>query len=219
MPYNKLSTVEKRYIMDISNVQEVLNQIEGVEYCRILANENEITEIHVLSDSSRSPKQIARDIETVFMTKYDVRIDRKVISIVQFKGGETGLSSRIKYSGVSVSSQGNAVEVEVKLFYEDKEFASKLMGVNTVSNKNRLIAEAVLKTVEEIIGQAFMVYPNEVVVKNISDFTIVTVVVTLKVNNFEEVLVGSAVVRNDINESIARATLDAINRRIKGIKL
>ncbi|CDF59117.1 hypothetical protein TCEL_02185 [Thermobrachium celere DSM 8682] len=33
----------------------------------------------------------------------------------------------------------------------------------------------------------------------------------------EEVLVGSALVKNDLNETIARATLDAINRVIQKI--
>jgi hypothetical protein len=214
-----IATVEKRYIMDISGIQEFLNQIDGVEYCKVVGNEKEILEIHILSDSSRSPKQIVRDIETAIMTKFDFRIDRKVISIVQFKGSDSGTYSRIRLSGVSTSSQGNAIAVEVKLLNEDKEFSSKLLGVNTISNKNRLIAEATLKAVEEIIGQAFMIYVNEVIVKELSEFTIATVVVTLKVNYFEEFLVGSAVVRNDLNESISRATLDAVNRRIKGIRL
>lgn len=205
--------------MDISGIQEFLNQIDGVEYCKVVGNEKEILEIHILSDSSRSPKQIVRDIETAIMTKFDFRIDRKVISIVQFKGSDSGTYSRIRLSGVSTSSQGNAIAVEVKLLNEDKEFSSKLLGVNTISNKNRLIAEATLKAVEEIIGQAFMIYVNEVIVKELSEFTIATVVVTLKVNYFEEFLVGSAVVRNDLNESISRATLDAVNRRIKGIRL
>jgi hypothetical protein len=219
MPYNVISILEKRYIMDISSIQELLNQIDGVEYCKVIGGQTDISEIHVLSDSARSPKQIARDIETAILTKYDIRIDRKVISIVQFKGVDSSVTSRIRFSGVSIVSQNNAIEVEVKLLYEDKEFSGKLVGINTSSNKNRLVAEATLKAVEEIIGQACISYPNDVIVKGLADFTIVTVVVTLKVNYAEEVLVGSAVVKNDMNESIARATLDAINRRIKGIKL
>lgn len=219
MPYNILSTVEKRYIMELNAIQDFLNQIDGIEYCKVIGNEDEILEIHVLSDNSRSPKQIARDIETAIMTKFDIRIDRKIISIVQFKGGDSGIASRIRYLSVSTLSQNNTVDVEVKLLYEEKEYSSQLVGVNTALNKNRLVAEATLKTVEEILGQAFIIYPNDVTVKELSDYTVATVVVTLKVSYMEEVLVGSAIVRNDLNESIVRATLDAINRRIRGIRL
>lgn len=219
MPYNIFSTVEKRYIMELNAIQDFLNQIDGIEYCKVIGNEDEILEIHVLSDNSRSPKQIARDIETAIMTKFDIRIDRKIISIVQFKGGDSGIASRIRYLSVSTLSQNNTVDVEVKLLYEEKEYSSQLVGVNTALNKNRLVAEATLKTVEEILGQAFIIYPNDVTVKELSDYTVATVVVTLKVSYMEEVLVGSAIVRNDLNESIVRATLDAINRRIRGIRL
>lgn len=205
--------------MDLNGIQDFLKQIEGIENCKVIGSENEILEIHVLSDNSRSPKQIARDIETAILTKFDIRIDRKIISIVQFKGGDSGISSRIMYSSVSTLSQKNTVEVEVKLLYGEREYSSKLVGINTAQNKNRLAAEATLKTVEEILGQAFVIYPNDVAVKEVSGYTVATVVVTLKVNNTEEVLVGSAIVRNDLNESIVRATLDAINRRIIGIRL
>ena len=219
MIYNILSNREKGNIMDILNIQEFLNQIDGIESCKILGNENEILEIHILSEGSRSPKQISRDIETAIMTRYDVRIDRKIISIVQFKGTEAKLKSRIRLTGVSVSSHNNLIEVEVKLAYEENEYYFKQIGVNTLSNKNRLVAEATLKVVEEILGQAHVVYINDVIVKDLPDCSIVTSIVTFKLNCFEEILVGSAVMRNDINESIARATLDAINRRVKDLKL
>lgn len=219
MPYNILSTVEKRYIMEIDAMQDFLNQIDGIEYCKVIGTESEILEIHVLSNNSRAPKQIARDIETALLTKFNIRIDRKIISIVQFKGADSGIVSRIRYSSVSTLSQYSTVEVEVKLLYEEKEYSSKLVGVNTTLNKNRMVAEATLKDVEEIVGQAFIIYPNDVIVKEVSNYTIATVVVTLKVSYLEEVLVGSAIVKDDLNESIVRATLDAINRRIKGIRL
>lgn len=197
----------------------MIDRIEGVECCRLVGSGDDIQEVHVLSDSCRSPKQIARDIETAMITKFDTRIDRKIISIVQFKGDECGISSRIRFSGVSVSTDGSIVETEVKLTYDDRLYSAKMSGVNTSSNKNRLIAEATLKAVQDILGQAIIVYPNEVTLKQISECTVATVLITLKLNNSEETLVGAAVVRNDINESIAKATLDAVNRRIKGIRL
>jgi hypothetical protein len=204
--------------MDFAGIEEVLNQIEGIESCRILGSGNEILEIHVLSGGIRSPKQISRDIETALFTKIDMRIDRKIISIVQFKGGESQFPSRIKLAGVTVSSVDNVVEVEVKLLYDEKEYSSIQNGVNTVSNRNRLVAEATLKALEQIIGQANVAYANNIIINNLLDYIIVTTVVTFRLSQAEELLVGSAVVGSDMNDSIAKATLDAVNRRIKRIK-
>lgn len=205
--------------MDISCVEDFLKSIEGIESCKILANENELLEVHILSDGSRSPKQISRDIETAIITKFDIRIDRKVISIVQFKGNETRLSSRVELYGIAVSSVNNILEVEVRLLYEEREYFIKLVGVNTSTNRNRLIAEATIKAVEEIIGQPSMMFADNVVVNTIGMNTVIIVLILFKHAYIEDTLVGSAIVRGDINEAIARATLDAVNRRIKGMKL
>lgn len=218
MAYNVISIFEKRYIMDISCIEEFLNNIEGIESCKIVGKGDEMVEIHVLSDSTRSPKQISRDVESAIMTHFGIRIDRKIISIVQLKDTENRFTSRIKFAGVSLSSNGNAVEVEAKLLFEEREYIAKQIGVNTVPNRNRLVAEATLKALEEIIGQAYIMYTNDVIVNCINDYKVVTVMVTFKLSNSEELLAGAAVVKNDVNEAIARAALDAVNRRVKGIK-
>ena len=205
--------------MDISCIEDFLKLIEGIESCKILGNQDEILEIHILSDGSRSPKQISRDIETAIVTKFDIRIDRKIISIVQFKGTEIKLSSRIEFQGVTISTSNNSLEIVVKLLHEEREYFSKQTGVNTLANRNRLISEATLRAVEEIIGQPNTMFTDDIVISSLTGHTIVTALIAFKLGYMEETLVGSAVARSDNNEAIARATLDAVNRRIKGIKL
>ncbi|WDU82613.1 hypothetical protein [Caloramator sp. Dgby_cultured_2] len=58
---------------------------------------------------------------------------------------------------------------------------------------------------------------QDVLVNTTNTVTVVTVIVNALVTGNEEALVGSAIVRKDLNEAIARATLDAINRRIEKI--
>ncbi len=210
---------EKGYIMDISSIQDLLEKIDGIELCRVIGNENEIEEIHILSDGSKSPKQISRDIQTVLVTKFDIKIDYKIISVVQFKGAESRIISRINFSGVSVTSSGNEIDAEVKLMYDDVEYASRQRGVNTVSNRYRMISEATLKSVEEIIGQPNILCTNDILVNNINGCTVVTVLVAARVNFAEETLAGAAVARDDMNETIVYAALDAVNKRVKSIKL
>lgn len=204
--------------MDISCIQNFLNNVDGIQTCKIVSSANEMEEIHILSDGTRSPKQISRDVESAIMTQFGIRIDRKIISIVQLKETENRFSSRIKFAGVSQSSAENAIEIETKLLFEDKEYSAKQTGVNTATNRNRMASEATLKAVEAIIGQAYIMYTNDVIINSMNDYTVATVMVTFKLDNVEELLAGAAVVKNDVNEAIARAALDAVNRRIKGIK-
>lgn len=218
MAYNVINIIEKRYIMDISSIQEFLNGIEGIESCKIVGNGDEMVEIHVVSDSARSPKHISRDVESAIMAQFGIKIDRKIISIVQLKDTESKFISRIKFAGVSLTSNGSVAEVEAKLLFDGREYISRQIGVNTVPNINRLVSEATLKALEQVIGQAYVMYTNDVVINLINDYKVVTVMVTFKLKNSEELLAGAAVVKNDLNEAIARAALDAVNRKIRGIK-
>ena len=49
-----------------------------------MVGDEEIKEIHVLSKPSKSPKLLARDIETLLQARFSLDIDHKKISIVAF---------------------------------------------------------------------------------------------------------------------------------------
>ncbi len=69
---------------DIQSVEEFLDKIIGVMCSRLVVNEsNKITEIHILSDNQRSVKQIIRDVESLLIAKYNIKVDHKIISIAQ----------------------------------------------------------------------------------------------------------------------------------------
>jgi len=66
-----------------------------------------------------------------------------------------------------------------------------------------------------MIGQVYAFDVEDIVINSIRDISYVTVIVNMINDIAEEVLIGTAIVRNDTNEAIAKATLDAINRRIE----
>ena len=75
-----------RYILWMFNIfQEMINKINGVISTKIIHEDNDIQEMHILANTLRSPKQIVRDIESILLTSFDYRIDRKVISIAQIE--------------------------------------------------------------------------------------------------------------------------------------
>ena len=69
----------------IEEYQELLSKIPGILNVRIIADadNNTLTEIHVLSNTSRSPKQIARDIQSALLASYNIRMNHKIISIAR----------------------------------------------------------------------------------------------------------------------------------------
>ncbi len=68
---------------DWKAIEQAIESIEGIINVRVVGEE-EIKEIHVLSKPSKSPKLLARDIETVLQARFNLAVDHKKISIVAF---------------------------------------------------------------------------------------------------------------------------------------
>lgn len=201
--------------MDFMEFQNTISKIEGIKYVKLVFDDKEIQEIHVISNAIRSPKQIVRDIESTLLAIFNYKIDRKIISIAQIDDGEKRKLGRIIYEGTSAFVKDNIIQCEVKLVFDEEEFSSVERAVNTSLNRNRVVAKAAINTIENIIGQALLFDVEDVVISQSRSTTFVTVIVDMIENSKEEKLIGTAIVRNDLNEAICKATLDAVNRVVE----
>jgi hypothetical protein len=201
--------------MNFLAFQDTINKIEGVISSKIIANDNELTEMHVLANNMRSPKQIVRDIETAIITIFDYKIDRKLISVAQIETEYDEKLKRIKFEGITLTTNDNTAECIVTLIYEEQEYSVSQIGIKTMANKKKIVADTTIKVVEKILGQAALFDIQDVHIHNSGNVSFVTVLVNMIIHGNEETMVGSAIVKNDINEAITKATLGAINRRVQ----
>ncbi len=203
--------------MDVLAIQDVINKIEGVIKSKVVKENNEISEIHILANTLKSPKQILRDIESALYAMFDIKIDRNKISIAAIQSEDVISNKRVKFNSVQLKNQLNTLECSVTLMYDDNEYTVEDVAINTSINKKKLVSKTTLKAVETILGQEYIFDVQDVLINTSNDISVVTVIVNALLYGTEEVLVGSALVKNDVNETIARATLDAINRVIQKI--
>lgn len=201
--------------MDFESFQDIIMKIQGVTHAKVVYDGEELQEIHVIANTIRSPKQIVRDIESVLLAMFSYKVDRKIISIAQIDNGETKSIKRILYAGLSLVIIDNNVECEVKLKMDDKEYSCKKSAISTSINRQKVIAKATVGAVEEIFGQAVVLDLEDIIISKTRDISFITVIINMINNALEEKLIGTAIVRNDLNETIARATLDALNRKIE----
>lgn len=210
----KLNVEIKGEKMDYQLFSDIIKKIDGVLYVKSVDTQDKLEELHIVASIMRSPKQIVRDIESTLLAVFDYRIDRKVISIAQIDTGTIKKIKRIKYEGVLVETQGNNVECRVRLSHEDEEFSWIEKCIRTISNRYKVVAKATLGAVSQIVGDTYGFDVQDVLLSTSRDVSFVCVVVNILIRDKEETLVGAVVVREDINEAIVKATLDAINRRI-----
>lgn len=198
-------------------MEEIINSLPGVISSKIiLDDENNIIEIHILSDMSRNPKQISRDVQSALTAKFGLIIDHKKISIAQVSFKENLENNfRLQINSINYSTIGNIAEVKVILKKGDEFIEGVARGTNSSINSYRLLSKATLNCVHKLlnIDDSFVVEDIEKII--LAKHDIITVAVTfISPAMDEELLIGSAIVKKDEKESIVKATLDAINRRI-----
>jgi hypothetical protein len=121
----------------VVDIEGIIARLRGVSSARVVTDERgHITEIHVVADESRHPKQLSRDIESALLSELGVRIDHRVVSIAQMRGGRTPAAEvRLKFLGIDYSLDRNGARVRVTVGMGERITASRHTG-----RSERLIA-------------------------------------------------------------------------------
>lgn len=200
----------------IQEYQNLLNRLPGVLSSRIIADSNQtITEIHILSDLSRGPKQIVRDVQSALLAKFDLTIDHKIISVAQVEESRLGIrESRLIIDSIRVSSEQGKVEVSVILSKDEQTFEGNASGGNSAQGRLRVVAEAALQAIHRFLNKDYLFVLSDAVKISLADRKAIAVSILHFTNFGEEYLSGSAIIKTDENEAVVKATLDAVNRRL-----
>lgn len=202
--------------LNVNDIESVVCRLKGIIAVSVVPDSNGgVSEVHVLAGSSRSPKQVVRDVESAVMARLGVPIDHKKISVAQVDEGSAKYDhSRLKFSDVSIAFNGSRTEATVRLTKDAIVFSGSASGTTSPNAQMKLIASATLRAVEESgLPDAALVLEDatEVIA---GGKRIALVVVNLAGDRGEEFLTGSAVMKQDVWKGVVNATLDAVNRRL-----
>jgi hypothetical protein len=195
--------------------EALINKIPGVISSRVVMDNDTITELHVLSNFSRTPKQIIRDIQSALMAGYDMELDHKVISVAQIEDGKVSKRAfRLKLKHIDLSMEENRLTTSVHLARGSNEYSGSASGGASAYNRYRLVAEAALAAVNEFLGIDPIFILADVLALNTAAGKAFTVIVTDISGIGEQHLIGSAMVQQDEHQAVVKATLNAVNRRL-----
>lgn len=205
----------------ITEIEEALSQVSEIRAARVVASPTGvIDEIHVLALPSKAPKQLVRDIESTLMAAFGIAIDHKKISIAQL-GQESvpqidsaRIQARAQIKSINAEVAGVYVNMGVTLELEGTAFTGKATGPASRTGRDRLVAEATLDAITQYLQGAFTFALEDVEIVRLGRESIAVSCVVLVTSLGEQAFAGSALVRQNEKDSIVRATLDAINRRL-----
>lgn len=207
---------ELRMEEKVLKYEDVINKLSGVIASKVVLDGQEIREIHVLTNRTRAPKQISRDIQSSLTAYYGMPIDHRMISIAQIEDGSRDKRlERILLSKATYEvEEDNIATAVVKLRMFDEEFIGTCKGVNSMRNAMRLVVTATLNCVLNMLESDRQLVVEDVEISLLAKTRVAMVAISLADSHDEQLLVGAAVVRKSENEAIVRATLDAVNRKM-----
>jgi len=200
--------------VDIQELEETLARLPSINAIRIVGGKDGIREVHVLAALDKAPKQVVRDVQSLALARFGITIDRRAISVVQI--GPERLDpgeDRPAIKGVHEIPEGAKTTVAVTLGWHGEEYIGTATGPAAQSARYRLVGEAGLRAIEDLLpGEALAL--DSVGAPTIGMRTVMVVVIVSTGERGEEVSVGSALSHGDDSETVVRAVLDALNRRI-----
>ena len=191
-----------------------IKKISGVKYVKIKGDVNQLESIHIVTNGVKSPKQIVRDVEAVLLAMFNYQIDHKIISVAQLELEEVAQLDRVKYEGLNVRIEGAYIACEVQLSHKDQMFSYTQKGIKTTLNRYLTIAKGTIGCMEQIMEGQYFLDIIDIQMHQTKGIEFVTVMVQVISTKEDEILIGTAIIREDSYEAVVRATLDAINRRI-----
>jgi len=208
---------------DLLAIERELCRLPDVQVARLVADDaGRIVEAHVIATQGKHPKQIVRDVQSVALAEFGLEIDRRVVSVVQLGDGDFAVpvddsAGGFRPSIVSIQAETNGLRslVRVTLGNDSGDAVGTAQGSIATSARHRLVANATVDALRRLdpAAECLDVEHAQVVRVGASDVAVVTIVFVAPPS--EQVVSGSAIVRaNHESDAVARAVLDATNRRL-----
>lgn len=203
----------------VEEIERALCEVAEIKAARIVASGyGAIQEIHVVALPTKAPKQLVRDIESTVMARFGIPIDHKKVSIAQL-GHELvpkaeAAPVRAKIKSINLEVTGVTANVTVVLDIGGEVVTGEGSGPASQTSLERLIALATLDAIGQNVGSGFGFALEDVSIIMLGRERVAVCCIVLVSPLGEQSFTGSALVRQNDKDSIVRATLDAINRRM-----
>lgn len=213
--------------MDLRDVERELCRLPEVNAARIVEDDaGRPVEVHILASRDKHAKQIVRDVQSVAMATFGLELDRRVVSVVQLEGGagdqrvvnghgQRSAGNRVLIDGITSERSGLRCTIRVTLRQGGQEATGSCEGSIATTSRPRLVAVATLEALRDLVPAADCMDVETATVVRVGQHDVAIANVSVVDPPNEELIAGSAMVRDTgEQEAVARAVLDAVNRRL-----
>jgi hypothetical protein len=211
--------------IDLTEVEREICRLPDVSIARLVAEDDgRVTEAHIVAHAGKHPKQIVRDVQSIALASFGLDLDRRIISVVQLGGNALDENfapePRPLIVAITAESSGLRSLVRVTLARDNDEAVGFAEGSIATTARHRLVATATVDALRQLDPTAECIDIDHAQVIRVGAHDIAVVTVVFVVPPSEQMVSGSAIVRPQHEaDAVARAVLDATNRRLAYVTL
>jgi len=233
-------------VLPIKRAEELILTLPGVISARIIAGDSgAIDQIHVLTTSELTPKQMVRNIESALIAHLAMRIDHRKISVATTSETKPKLlepevrpapppavvethhspsptprtgpfARRLYFEDVEVrGSRSKGLSCRVTLRKGNASFIGEALGIEGDRSRVELAARATLLAIADADNREGQLGVQGVKVFDAFERTFVFVAVSVRSGRENKMLTGSVEMRESAESAGVLAVLDATNRWIE----
>ena len=219
-----------------TDAENGIRGLPDVEDAKILVEDGEIREVHVISGARKPAKLIVKDVVGLIWTRFNRRIDHRIVGVVRVRARGNGAAkiepvpvreepapvledaSRIRFGSVNLYLDGARAQAQVELRWKGALRMGSASGWCSREGAHRLVAAATLAALQEFLDDDVALGVEGVEVVRLGGHEVVVVGLALLTHRQEKLLAGCCTVGRDLPQAVVLASLSALNRVIGGLK-
>jgi hypothetical protein len=188
--------------------ERMVIRMPGVVSAQIYQDDGQAPRVHIVSKALTPPRQMIRQVVSLLRNMGWQEMAPELVTIVQVAAADEDSPghNRLKIFGYSLVRAGALFEARCRLGRGTAVFEGRAEGGIPAT----ALAEATVAAVNETLGGAVLAFLDVSILQQVEHSVVLAMVRFGKA----EVLTGSAVVHGVVEETVVRATLDAVNRRV-----
>jgi len=221
-----------------TDAENGIRGLPDVEDAKILVEDGEVREVHVISGSRKPAKLIVKDVVGLIWTRYNRRIDHRIVGVVRVRAQGNGApkvetaplhaadepapvledATRIRFGSVNLYLDGARAQAQVELRWKGVLRMGSASGWCSREGAHRLVAAATLTALQEFLDDDVALGVEGVDVVRMGGQEVAIVGLALLTHRQEKLLTGCCTVGRDLPQAVVLATLSALNRVVGGLK-
>ncbi len=159
-----------------------------------------------------------RDIESLLRVNFGVRVDYRRVSLVQMQEERLFQAEGRPRLAAVRSFDGPNRRAEVEMEKDGHIFIGTAQSSDSNIDAVRLVCMATIEAMEQVLGEHVTYHVGDIKQIELNKIQAIVVSVTLDFGTSQEMLFGICHVHVEPADAAARATLNAVNRRLLLVK-